>query len=371
MQAKAAVLRASGVPLEVLTVTVDDPGPGQVRVRLSACGLCHTDQSVLEGVLPAMNALVMGHEGAGVVESVGEGVTTLAPGDHVIMTTTAFCGRCLQCVEGQYAQCERMPLTNNTSTPFHLDDADLTPFASVGGLSEYTVVAENTAIKIADDIPLLSASLLGCGVITGVGAAINTAGVRPGTSCAVWGAGGVGLSVIQGCRIAGASTIVSIDANPDKLDLASRVGATHVVDASSENALERVLGLTGGRGADVVYDGVGRDSFAHSVAALAVGGRLVSFGQASGDVGPYDVGSLAAKSATISRPDFAHYTDTPEKVTAITRRLFDAIERRIVRVGIGRRYPLREAAEAHRALEAGETVGSTILVPEAKGAGFG
>ena len=257
MQAKAAVLRASGVPLEVLTVTVDDPGPGQVRVRLSACGLCHTDQSVLEGVLPAMNALVMGHEGAGVVESVGEGVTTLAPGDHVIMTTTAFCGRCLQCVEGQYAQCERMPLTNNTSTPFHLDDADLTPFASVGGLSEYTVVAENTAIKIADDIPLLSASLLGCGVITGVGAAINTAGVRPGTSCAVWGAGGVGLSVIQGCRIAGASTIVSIDANPAKLDLASRVGATHVVDASSENALERVLGLTGGRGADYTFEAIG------------------------------------------------------------------------------------------------------------------
>lgn len=257
MEAKAAVLRASGAPIEVLAVTVDDPGPGQVRVKLAACGLCHTDQSVLEGVLPALNPLVMGHEGAGVVESVGAGVTTLAPGDHVIMTTTAFCGRCPQCVENQYAQCERMPLTNNTSTPFHGDGLDLTPFASVGGLCEYTVVAENTAIKIDDDIPLQSASLLGCGVITGVGAAINTAGVRPGTTCAVWGAGGVGLNVLQGCLIAGAGTVIAIDANPNKLGLASRLGAAHVIDASSENAVERVLELTGGRGADYTFEAIG------------------------------------------------------------------------------------------------------------------
>ncbi len=257
MQAKAAVLRGSGSALEVQTVTVDDPRPGQVRVKLTACGLCHTDLSVMQSVLPRTDAMVLGHEGAGVVESVGEGVTSLAPGDHVIMTTTAFCGRCLQCIEGMYAQCERMPLNMGGNFPFHLEDVDLMPFASIGGLCEYTVVAENTAIKIPDDIPLVSASLLGCGVITGVGAAINTAEVRPGTSCAIWGCGGVGLSVLQGCRIAGASTLISIDANPAKLEYAKQLGATHVIDASAEDAVEQVMAITGGRGADYTFEAIG------------------------------------------------------------------------------------------------------------------
>lgn len=257
MQAKAAVLRGSGSALEVQTVTVDDPGPGQVRVKLEACGLCHTDLSVMQSVLPRSDAMVLGHEGAGVVESVGDGVTSLAPGDHVIMTTTAFCGRCLQCIEGMYAQCERMPLNMGGNFPFHFDGIDLMPFASIGGLCEYTVVAENTAIKIPDDIPLVSASLLGCGVITGVGAAINTAEVRPGTTCAIWGCGGVGLSVLQGCRIAGASTLISIDANPAKLEYAKQLGATHVVDASREDALEQVMAITGGRGADYTFEAIG------------------------------------------------------------------------------------------------------------------
>ena len=257
MQAKAAVLRGSGSALEVQTVTVDDPGPGQVRVKLTACGLCHTDLSVMQSVLPRTDAMVLGHEGAGVVESVGAGVTSLAPGDHVIMTTTAFCGRCLQCIEGMYAQCERMPLNMGGNFPFHFDGIDLMPFASIGGLCEYTVVAENTAIKIPDDIPLVSASLLGCGVITGVGAAINTAEVRPGTSCAIWGCGGVGLSVLQGCRIAGASTLISIDANPAKLEYAKQLGATHVIDASREDALDQVMAITGGRGADYTFEAIG------------------------------------------------------------------------------------------------------------------
>lgn len=257
MQAKAAVLRGSGSALEVQTVTVDDPRPGQVRVKLTACGLCHTDLSVMQSVLPRTDAMVLGHEGAGVVESVGEGVTSLSPGDHVIMTTTAFCGRCLQCIEGMYAQCERMPLNMGGNFPFHLEDVDLMPFASIGGLCEYTVVAENTAIKIPDDIPLVSASLLGCGVITGVGAAINTAEVRPGTSCAIWGCGGVGLSVLQGCRIAGASTLISIDANPAKLEYAKQLGATHVIDASAEDAVEQVMAITGGRGADYTFEAIG------------------------------------------------------------------------------------------------------------------
>ncbi len=257
MQAKAAVVRGSGASLEVKTVTVDEPGPGQARVKVTACGLCHTDLSVMQSVLPRPDPMVLGHEGAGVIESIGEGVTSLEPGDHVILTTTAFCGRCLQCVEGMYAQCERMPLNVGGNFPFHVDGLDLMPFASIGGLCEYTVVAENTAIKIDKSVPLISASLLGCGVITGVGAAINTAEVRPGTSCAIWGCGGVGLSVLQGCRIAGASTLISIDTNPAKLDYATKLGATHVIDASREDPVEQVLALTGGRGADYTFEAIG------------------------------------------------------------------------------------------------------------------
>ena len=257
MEGKAAVLLGGGTPLQVQTVQVDEPRAGQVRVKLHACGLCHTDQSVLEGTLPQAAALVLGHEGAGVVESVGAGVTSLVPGDHVIMTTTAFCGRCFQCVEGQFAQCENMPLNSGGNQPFHFGDVDLAPFASVGGLCEYTVVAENTAIKIDKDIPLQSASLLGCGVITGVGAAINTAGVHAGASCAIWGAGGVGLSVLQGCVIAGASKVISIDTNPRKLEFAREFGATDVIDASEEDALAKVMELTGGRGADYTFEAIG------------------------------------------------------------------------------------------------------------------
>ena len=257
MEAKAAVLLGGGAPLQVQTIEVDDPQPGQVRVKLHACGLCHTDQSVLEGTLPSPNPVVLGHEGAGVVESVGGGVTSLVPGDHVIMTTTAFCGRCFYCIEGQYAQCENMPLNSGGNTPFHYGEVNLAPFASVGGLCEYTVVAENTAIKIDTDIPLQSAALLGCGVITGVGAALNTAGVRPGSSCAIWGAGGVGLSVLQGCAIAGAAKTISIDTNPRKLEFARELGATHVIDASQDDALAKVMELTGGRGADYTFEAIG------------------------------------------------------------------------------------------------------------------
>ncbi len=259
MKAKAAVKLGPEFGLEVRTIEVDEPGEGRVRVKLHACGLCHTDQSLLDGTLPGAGPVVMGHEGAGVVEAVGEGVSSLAVGDHVIMTTSAFCGRCYWCVEGQYSQCANMPLTTGGTGPpaFHLGDVDLAPYASVGCLSEYTVVGERSAVKIDADIPLDKASLLACGVYTGVGAAINTASVRPGTSCAVWGAGGIGLNVIQGCRIAGALTIIAIDTNPRKLKLAQELGATEVLDASSGDPVQAVLELTQGRGADYTFEAIG------------------------------------------------------------------------------------------------------------------
>lgn len=259
MKARAAVKLEAGSGVEVHTVEVDEPAEGQVRVKLHACGLCHTDQSLLDGTLPFTGPVVMGHEGAGVVDAVGSGVSSLAVGDHVIMTCTAFCGRCPYCIEGQYSQCESMPLAGvgTGPPPFHLGEVDLMPFASAGCLSEYTVIGERSAVKIDADVPLTSAALLGCSVATGVGAVVNTAAVRPGTTCAVWGAGGVGLNVMQGCSIAGALTIIAVDTRAPKLDLARELGATEVVDASAGDPVSAVLQLTDGRGVDYSFEAIG------------------------------------------------------------------------------------------------------------------
>ncbi len=259
MESRAAVWLGPETGLEIRTIRVDEPGPGRVRVKLHACGLCHTDQSVLDGSLPSAGPIVMGHEGGGVVEAIGDGVNSLAVGDHVVMTTSGYCGRCYWCIEGQFSQCANMPLRSGGTgaPPFHLGDVDLSPYASVGCLTEYTVVGERSAVRIDPEVPLDSAALLGCGVYTGVGSAINTAKVRPGTSCAVWGAGGIGLSAIQGCRISGASKIVAIDTNPRKLALAQTVGATDVIDASSQDPVQEVFGLTEGRGADYTFEAIG------------------------------------------------------------------------------------------------------------------
>ncbi len=360
MQAKAAVLRGSGTPLEVKTVTVDEPGPGQVRVKLAACGLCHTDLSVMQSVLPQANAMVLGHEGAGVVESIGEGVTSLEPGDHVVMTTTAFCGRCPLCVEGMYAQCERMPLNMGGNFPYHVDDLDLMPFASIGGLCEYTVVAEYTAIKIDKDIPLVSASLLGCGVITGVGAAINTAEVRPGTSCAIWGCGGVGLSVLQGCRIAGASTMIAIDMNPAKLEYAKKLGATHVIDASSENAVEQVMALTGGRGADYTFEAIGVGSaMEEAFMAARRGGTCTIVG-----VGRFDdtfalsAGLVAIMEKTI-KGSFcgkgASVRDFPRMIEWYRQGKLDLDSL------VTTTYPIEDVAQAYEDMEAGKNARGVVV----------
>ena len=360
MQAKAAVLRGSGTPLEVQTVTVDDPGPGQVRVKLTACGLCHTDLSVMNSVLPRPNPVVLGHEGAGVVESVGDGVTSLEPGDHVVMTTTAFCGRCPMCVEGMYAQCEQMPLNMGGNFPYHVDGLDLMPFASIGGLCEYTVVAENTAIKIDKDIPLVSASLIGCGVITGVGAAINTAEVRPGTSCAIWGCGGVGLSVLQGCRIAGASTMISIDANPAKLEYAKKLGATHVIDASQENAVEQVMAITGGRGTDYTFEAIGVGACMEqaymaarrggTATIVGVGGFEDTFSLSAGLVAIMEKtlkGSFCGKGASVR--DFPRLIDWYRQGKLDLDSLVTTT------------YPIEDVAQAYEDMEAGKNARGVVV----------
>lgn len=257
MQCRGAVFLEPGSGAQVRTLTLDAPEAGEVLVRIYASGVCHTDYSLLTGVLPFSGPTVLGHEGAGVVEAVGPGVATLSAGDHVILSWMPFCGLCAYCLQGQYSQCDTIRTARASVRRFHLDGQDLSAFASVASMSEYSVVPELGAIKIPRDIPLDKAALIGCGVQTGVGAAINTAAVRTGSTCAVWGAGGVGLNIIQGCRLAGATRIIAVDASPAKLGFAKQMGATDVVDASAVEPVAAVVELTGGRGPDYTFEAIG------------------------------------------------------------------------------------------------------------------
>ncbi|GAB2834983.1 Zn-dependent alcohol dehydrogenase [Streptomyces daliensis] len=210
---------------------VRGPGPGEVLVAIRAAGLCHSDLSVVDGTIPFPVPVVLGHEGAGVVEAVGEGVRHVAPGDHVALSTLANCGTCAECDRGRPTMCRAA--IGRPGRPFTRNGEELFNFASNSAFAERTVVQAVQAVRIPDDIPFTSAALIGCGVLTGVGAVLNRARVGHGESVVVIGTGGIGLNVLQGARIAGASPLVAVDANPAKEEVARRFGATHFVDAST------------------------------------------------------------------------------------------------------------------------------------------
>ncbi|MCQ9132942.1 Zn-dependent alcohol dehydrogenase [Streptomyces hilarionis] len=229
---------------------VREPGPGEVLVAISAAGLCHSDLSVVDGTIPFPTPVVLGHEGAGVVEAVGAGVSHVAPGDHVALSTLANCGACAECDRGRPTMCRQA--IGRPQRPFSRAGRQLFQFAANSAFAERTVVKAVQAVRIPDDVPLTSAALIGCGVLTGVGAVLNRARVGHGESVVVIGTGGIGLNVLQGARIAGASRIVAVDANPAKEAAARRFGATHFLP--SADGVREVLPT----GADHVFECVGR-----------------------------------------------------------------------------------------------------------------
>lgn len=263
MKAKAAVLFEIGQKLEIREVEVQKPQAGEVLIRMAAGGVCHSDLHVMTGHLIAALPAILGHEGSGIVEDVGPGVTSVRPGDHVIPLWRLSCGECEYCTGGRPALCPagtEIRMTGRLqdgTTRFKLDGKEIKHFAGVSSFSEYSVVPEKAVVKIPNDLPLERAALLGCAVITGVGAAINAARVKPGSSVAVFGAGGVGLNVIQGAAIAGAEKIIAVDLLENKLEYARRFGATHTVNASAGNPVEQVRALTGGRGVDYAFEVIG------------------------------------------------------------------------------------------------------------------
>ncbi|MEV6552851.1 Zn-dependent alcohol dehydrogenase [Streptomyces sp. NPDC051597] len=254
---RAAVLSSIGSPLEVTEIELPEPGPGQVRVRLAAAGVCHSDLSLSDGTMRVPVPAVLGHEGAGTVVSVGEGVTSVAPGDGVVLNWAPSCGTCHPCSLGEVWLCVNALAGVGAVYARTAAGTDLHPGLNVAAFAEETVVAENCLLPLPEGIPLTEAALLGCAVLTGYGAVHHSARVREGETVAVYGVGGVGLATLQSARIAGAARIVAVDVSPAKEELARRAGATDFVVASETTAKD-VRKLTGGHGVDVAVECVGR-----------------------------------------------------------------------------------------------------------------
>ncbi len=255
---KAAVLQEYRKPLVIQDLEVDEPGPREVLVRTRAAGVCHSDLHIADGDAPWPVPVVLGHEAAGVVEKVGSQVTRVKPGDPVVVCVTPFCGQCEKCLTGHLNLCQSPLTRRGPQDPPRLrrDGQPVGQFASIGAFAEQMLVHENAVVRIPEDVPFEAAALLSCGVLTGVGAVFNTAQVRPGSTVAVFGLGGVGISVVQGAFIAGARRIIAVDILPQKLEIAKRFGATDVVNASEVDPVEAILKLTG-EGVDYSFAVVG------------------------------------------------------------------------------------------------------------------
>ncbi len=254
-EVQGVIARSVGAPVEVTTIVIPDPGPGEVVVAVQACGVCHTDLHYREGGINDEFPFLLGHEAAGIVESVGPDVTEVEPGDFVILNWRAVCGECRSCRRGRPQYCFS---THNATQKMTLTDGtELSPALGIGAFAEKTLVAAGQATKVDPAAPASTAGLLGCGVMAGIGASMLTGEVGRGDSVAVFGCGGVGDAAILGAKLAGATTIVAVDLDPKKLDMARHFGATHTVDASAGDPVEGVREATGGLGADVVIEAVG------------------------------------------------------------------------------------------------------------------
>jgi S-(hydroxymethyl)glutathione dehydrogenase/alcohol dehydrogenase len=365
MKSRAAVLFEAGQKLEVREVDVQDPGPGEVRIQMVAGGVCHSDLHVMTGHLKAPLPAILGHEGAGIVADVGAGVTSLQPGDHVIPLWRLSCGECEYCTGGRPALCAAGTeirwtgrLQDGTSR-FKLDGQEIKHFAGVSSFSNYTVVPEKAILKIPDDLPLELAALLGCAVITGWGAVINAAQVRPGRTVAVFGTGGVGINVVQGAVLAGAEKIIAVDLLESRLKHAKDFGATHVVNPIDGDPVEQIRDLTGGRGVDYSFEVVGLpatmrqayDCLAKRGVAMVVGITPTTAEVTIPSLSlVYDERVLTGSLYGSAAPK----TDIPRMID-----LYRAGSLKLDEL-LSRSYPIEEINQAYDALQSGETLRSVV-----------
>ncbi|VFA94562.1 S-(hydroxymethyl)mycothiol dehydrogenase [Nocardia farcinica] len=282
-QVRGVIARSTGAPVEITDIVIPDPGPGEVVVAVAACGVCHTDLTYREGGINDEFPFLLGHEAAGTVESVGPGVDSVQPGDFVVLNWRAVCGRCRACRRGRPQYC--FDTFNAEQKMTLLDGTELTPALGIGAFAEKTLVHAGQCTKVDPAADPAVAGLLGCGVMAGLGAAVNTGGVSRGDSVAVIGCGGVGDAAIAGARLAGAATIIAVDRDPRKLAWATDLGATHTVDASQVDAVAAIQDLTGGLGADVVIDAVGRpETWKQAFYARDLAGTVVLVGVPTPDM---------------------------------------------------------------------------------------
>jgi S-(hydroxymethyl)mycothiol dehydrogenase len=291
-QVRGVIARSKGAPVEVTTINVPDPGPGEAVVAVQACGVCHTDLHYREGGINDDFPFLLGHEAAGVVEAVGDGVENVAPGDFVVLNWRAVCGTCRACERGEPWYCFS---TFNAAQKMTLAEGDgagtpLTPALGIGAFADKTLVHSGQCTKVDPSADPAAVGLLGCGVMAGIGAAINTGQVTRGQSVAVIGCGGVGSAAVMGARLAGASKIIAVDIDGRKLEWARGMGATHTVDSSETDPVEAVKELTGGFGADVVIDAVGRpETWKQAFYARDLAGTVVLVGVPTPDMSVPDM----------------------------------------------------------------------------------
>lgn len=298
---KAAVCRKFGEPLLIEEVAIASPGPGEVLVKLAACAICHSDIMFIDGGWGGELPAVYGHEAAGVVQSIGEGVDAMAPGDHVVVTLIRSCGHCHYCAQGAAVACETTFALDEQSPLSTAGGTALTHGLRTGAFAEYVLVHGSQAVAIDRSVALDIASLLACGVLTGFGAVVNTASVEAGGNVVVIGTGGVGLNSVQGARISGAATIIAIDVSAEKLKTALEFGATHAINAGDGDVVGKVRALTAGRGADYVFVTVGAIAAINNAYALmGPTGAVVLVGMpANGVMSTFEPGGIADQSQRI------------------------------------------------------------------------
>jgi S-(hydroxymethyl)glutathione dehydrogenase/alcohol dehydrogenase len=365
MKTEAAVLWRPGEPVEIAEVDLAPPREGEVLVKIAACGVCASDLHVLDGDLPEPLPLVLGHEASGVVAEVGPGVRSPAPGDHVVLALVPSCGECAQCRRGLPNFCElgaRMAATGTLAdgtSRLSLNGTTLHHFNSVSSFAGHAVVPASVAVKIRADVPLEMTALIGCAVLTGCGAVANTAGVEEGATVAVWGCGGVGASIVQGARLAGAGQIVAVDVRPEKLALARTLGATDAVLAGpGTDAVAEVRDLTAG-GPDYVFEAIGTEATIQDAWAAA------------GPRGTVVVVGIMPKGRTLTIDPWQFFAEKTLKGSFLGSariredipRLVDLYAARELRLDplVERRIPLAELPAAFERLRAGEGMRQLVV----------
>jgi len=369
-EATAAVLYEANTPLSIEKVSVLPPGAGEVQVRMYAAGVCHSDLHVMKGDQPMAMPIILGHEGAGIIEAVGEGVTSVKEGDHVIPIWRMSCGVCEYCLGGKPALCDvgtamrftgKMP---DGETRFRNQKGEpILHYAGVSTFSELSTMPEGAVVKIDKEFPLEKAALIGCGVITGLGAVFNAAEVKPGSTVAVFGCGGIGLNIVQGARIAGATRIIAVDTVASKLDYSREFGATDVINSSENDPVEAIKDLTGGVGVEYAFEAIGLTKpIEQAYDSTKKGGTCVVVGIASPTArAQINVNALVYSEKTLKG---SIYGSTKPRIDLL--RLIEMHRRGQLELDklLTKTYPLSRINEAYAALERGEVARSLVLPQE-------